>query len=92
MCTALLLTVSRSARGVGGLPSPTLDADSHPRCRPPCEQKDRSKNISLPQTSFAGGSDSGGKLFTMQNHVQLPEQKNLGQSSKFSLWSAILYC
>ena len=54
MRTTRLLTVSRSARG--SLPNP-LDADPVPWMQSPLVDRmtDTCENITLPQTSFAGG-------------------------------------
>ena len=65
MCTARSLTISRSIRWGGGLPTPlgcrppSLDADPLPGCRPPLVNRmtDRCKNI-----TFAGGNKCGRTL------------------------------
>ena len=68
MCTTRLLTVSHVSQGGGGLPNPSsLDADppGHVTCDACWEANspavdrmtDTCKNITLPQTSFAGGND-----------------------------------
>ena len=46
------------ASGPGGMPAsgPGGVYPSMQWGRPPCEQNDRCKNITLPQTSFAGGN------------------------------------
>ena len=98
MSTARLWTVSSSIPLGGVCPTP-------PRCRPPVmwpvvhagkplpavnRMTDRCKNITLPQTSFAGGNEQWQALVTENPWVLLAQQTNvsvLQQGTVRYLWS-----